>query len=657
MLSRTSAFILATVLLLICYFAPNATCSTTQYVYDELDRLSEAHYDAVNWVEYKYDEIGNLVQKIPHGNVKSITPVAGVGGTVIPAGNTTFFVGSSGAFTIQPSTGYTISDVIVDGVSKGPQSGNYRIAFSNINSTLEARFQPVSFLVNYIAGPNGTLSGPTSQTVLFNNSTFPVTAVPNAGYTFASWSGPNGFTSLNNPLSIQNVSSSQTITANFTAAPAPPSAPTGISAQPGNGQGTISWTAGTGSTSSLVRYGTTSGQYPTTVDPAASPLTLTGLSNGVTVYFQVGAKSNVSTTWSSEFSLLPTAGTNQTPISQTWSTAGNYTFTIPAGVTALSIDALGGGGHGGSGAYGADTGIFDGANGGTAQISYQSLVKATAQGGFGGKSTTTDHGAAGGAGGVASGSLANQTLTNGFAGAAGGDDTGGEGTGFGGAGGGPNGYPGSDGDGVGSADFYNGGGGGGGGGARVQGMLAVTPGSQVSISIGLGSSVTLAYNVTPSGTGDIGSIIKNTPGTYTHTFTANATVTLTYLKGAGGEGGDYYGFQDGASGEASTIVYDGILKATAYGGGGGHGNEDSLNGAPGSATNTITGATNVVGGGNSGGLGAQDGGNGGNGGAVTGGTFQAAAGKTITITLGSGGADGIGGGAPGVNASVSISWQ
>jgi hypothetical protein len=87
----------------------------------------------------------------------------------------------------------------------------------------------------------------------------------------------------------------------------PPSAATGISAAPGNTQVTISWTAGTGSTSSLIRYGTASGVYGTTIDPAVSPRTITGLANGTTIYYQVGAKNGVGTTWSSEYSVTPIA--------------------------------------------------------------------------------------------------------------------------------------------------------------------------------------------------------------------------------------------------------------------------------------------------------------------------------------------------------------
>jgi YD repeat-containing protein len=163
---------------------------------------------------------------------------------------------------------------------------------------------------------------------------------------------------------------------------------------------------------------------------------------------------------------------------------------------------------------------------------------------------------------------------------------------------------------------------------------------------------TQTYVISPS---DAGSINQATPGTYTHTFTSNATVTLTYLNGAGGGGGTWDNEEDGRAGGISTIVYDGGTIATANGGGGGDGNNDANNGAPGTASNSFTGATNTTGGGNPGGAGAESGGNGGNGGAVTGGTFPVASGKTISVNLGGGGSGR--GGYNGTNASVSFSWR
>ena len=267
------------------------------------------------------------------------------------------------------------------------------------------------------------------------------------------------------------------------ATPAAPSAPTGISAVAGNTQVTITWTAGTGSTSSLVRYGTTSGLYTVTIDPATSPRTISGLTNGTTIYYQVGAKNIAGTTWAAEGSVTPAAASSG---SQTWTTPGSYTFTIPAGVTSLTIDVLGGGGEGGM-----EVPTGGGATGGTATITYVSL-NVVGNGGTGGRNNTSSGVGLGGSGGLATctGSLcASLTTINGTRGEDGGwypppDDS----WGMGGAGGAPNGKPGID-----PQLADSGGPGGGGGGGEVTGTIPVTPGGTVTIGIGSGSSVTFTW--------------------------------------------------------------------------------------------------------------------------------------------------------------------
>jgi uncharacterized repeat protein (TIGR02543 family) len=71
--------------------------------------------------------------------------------------------------------------------------------------------------LTFVAGPNGSLSGSTTQTIITGGTSTPVTASPTPGYHFINWTGTNGFaTSTANPLIVSNVSLDQTITANFT---------------------------------------------------------------------------------------------------------------------------------------------------------------------------------------------------------------------------------------------------------------------------------------------------------------------------------------------------------------------------------------------------------------------------------------------------------
>ncbi len=73
-----------------------------------------------------------------------------------------------------------------------------------------------SYTVTFAAGANGTLTGTTNQTINSGGSTSEVTAVPATGYHFVNWTGTGGFsTTTSNPLMLSNVTSSQTITANF----------------------------------------------------------------------------------------------------------------------------------------------------------------------------------------------------------------------------------------------------------------------------------------------------------------------------------------------------------------------------------------------------------------------------------------------------------
>ena len=72
-----------------------------------------------------------------------------------------------------------------------------------------------SFTVDFAAGANGTLSGTSSQSVNYGKATTPVTALPDSGYTFVKWTGPGGFSSTDNPLTITNVTANRTATASF----------------------------------------------------------------------------------------------------------------------------------------------------------------------------------------------------------------------------------------------------------------------------------------------------------------------------------------------------------------------------------------------------------------------------------------------------------
>ena len=74
--------------------------------------------------------------------------------------------------------------------------------------------------------------------------------------------------------------------------PSVPAAPTGVSATPGNGQVTITWTAVSDAASYNIYWSSTSGVTPTNgnrISNATSPFMQTGLANGTTYFYVVTA--------------------------------------------------------------------------------------------------------------------------------------------------------------------------------------------------------------------------------------------------------------------------------------------------------------------------------------------------------------------------------
>ncbi len=76
-----------------------------------------------------------------------------------------------------------------------------------------ARSVVPQYTVTFIAGANGSLTGTTTQVVDQGDNCTPVTAVPDPGYAFSGWSGD--YTGTDNPLTVTNVTSDMTITADF----------------------------------------------------------------------------------------------------------------------------------------------------------------------------------------------------------------------------------------------------------------------------------------------------------------------------------------------------------------------------------------------------------------------------------------------------------
>jgi len=461
-----------------------------------------------------------------------------------------------------------------------------------------------------------------------------------------------------------------------------PGAPTGILATSGSGRIDLAWTPGSGSSSSVIHYGTASGNYGSSIDPANSPQTISGLSNGTTIYYQVGARNAAGVTWSGEGTLVPSAGapagatgvaatgsnagvtaywtaggdasasilrygtssgiytgsinpavspqaipaqsagtvfyyqvgvrngsgTAWSPeysiaqsVAQTWSKPGSYAYLVPAGVNALLLEVTGAGGGGAGGSDWDEYSGGDGSPGASSSATYQSVAQLVAGGGAGGGNS----GGSGGAGGAVSGAL---TPSYAFPGGSGGS------IGFelnGGLklpappGGTPNG--GAGGLGASDADWtsYIGGGG---GGARAVSVLPVTPGSIVTVVVGAGGAGGPAGAVDapygdPGSNGADGKVtlssysaaqVWGTPGTYSFTVPPGVSLLNVVAQGGGGDGGASNAAPaapyDSTAGGDSSVSYQSALKALAGGGGGGQGTQtdwDGVGGAGGTATGSL----------------------------------------------------------------------
>lgn len=105
---------------------------------------------------------------------------SGVGGTISPSGDIPVLFGAEKQFTFSPDTGYELEDVIVDGVSKGPQAS---YSFPSISSghTITAKFSLKKVAITTSAGTGGTIS-PSGVTSVEYNASKTFTITPNTGY-------------------------------------------------------------------------------------------------------------------------------------------------------------------------------------------------------------------------------------------------------------------------------------------------------------------------------------------------------------------------------------------------------------------------------------------------------------------------------------------
>ncbi len=84
---------------------------------------------------------------------------------------------------------------------------------ASANATIQANFTINQYTVTFIPGAGGSITGNLNQVVNHGGNCTEVTAVPDANYLFTGWTGD--YTGGENPLTVTNVMSDMTITANF----------------------------------------------------------------------------------------------------------------------------------------------------------------------------------------------------------------------------------------------------------------------------------------------------------------------------------------------------------------------------------------------------------------------------------------------------------
>jgi hypothetical protein len=117
-------------------------------------------------------------------NQYTVNYTAGANGTLTGIAAQTIEHGSNAStVTAVPNVGYSFVSWS-DGVLTAARTDSNIVA----NLSITATFAINQYAVNYTAGTNGTLTGSASQTIDHGSNASTVTAVPNTGYSFVSWS-------------------------------------------------------------------------------------------------------------------------------------------------------------------------------------------------------------------------------------------------------------------------------------------------------------------------------------------------------------------------------------------------------------------------------------------------------------------------------------
>jgi PKD repeat protein len=139
--------------------------------------------------------------------------VAGSGGSISPSGDVSVIQGNTQNFTITPTTGYHISDVLVDSVSNGAITD---YSFPNVaaNHTITAAFAINQYAINATSGAGGNVT-PAGITLVNYGSNQSYNITPSTGYHISDVLVNNASVGTGTTYEFTNVMANQTISATF----------------------------------------------------------------------------------------------------------------------------------------------------------------------------------------------------------------------------------------------------------------------------------------------------------------------------------------------------------------------------------------------------------------------------------------------------------
>jgi uncharacterized repeat protein (TIGR02543 family) len=131
------------------------------------------------------DEIAKVGPRLR--SLSIVASSSGDGGGISPAGETTVIEGGTQTFTFTPEAGYSVANVLVDGVSVGAVSS---YTFNNVSDdhAISVSFAAGAYTLGVSASDGSVTKSPDAGSYAYNQSVS-MTATPATGYRFVNWSG------------------------------------------------------------------------------------------------------------------------------------------------------------------------------------------------------------------------------------------------------------------------------------------------------------------------------------------------------------------------------------------------------------------------------------------------------------------------------------